>query len=61
MLTYLENADVCHSKGICINKENILSVKPSYEDFINKDNINKIGLSLIGINFYATYVNYTIY
>lgn len=44
-------ADVCHSKGICINKENILSVKPSYEDFINKDNINKIGLSLIGIIF----------
>ena len=41
----------CHSKGIGINKDNILSVKPSYEGFINESNINNIGLGFIGIIF----------
>ena len=44
-------AYACQSKGIWINKDNILSVKPSYEGFINESNINNIGLSLIGIIF----------
>lgn len=44
-------AYACHSKGILLNKDNILSVKPADEGFINKINTNNIGLSLIGIIF----------
>ena len=34
-----------------LNKDNLLSVKPADEGFINKINTNNIGLSLIGIIF----------
>lgn len=44
-------AYACHSKGILLNKDNLLSVKPADEGFINKINTNNIGLSLIGIIF----------
>ena len=54
-------AYACQSKGIWINKDNILSVKPSYEGSINESNINNIG-SFIEIIFtplmlIAPYVN----
>lgn len=45
----LRKAYICYSKGLWINKDNIMSVKPSSEGIINEDNMRKIRQAIIGI------------